>query len=299
MNKIDKQEVAEAGGVTVIAGFILGVSLYIALKTFYFQTTENVLEIFSLISSILLVSFIGIIDDILGWKIGLGKRIRIFLTIIAAIPLVIINAGESSINLPFFENINLGIIYPLIIIPLGIVGASTTFNFLAGYNGLEARQGILLLSALAIATWFTGNSWLTIVSLCMIASLAAFLLFNNFPAQVFPGDVMTYAVGALIAVLSILGNLEKFALFIFFPYIIEVILKVRGKLSKESFALPKEDGSLNLPYSSLYGLEHFALMTLKKYKNKVYEKDVVWFINLLQAGIIIIAFIIFKEGIFL
>lgn len=298
MNKWKKPDIAEAGGTTVIAGFILGVSLYIALKTFYFHNSVNVLEIFALISSTLIVSFIGIIDDILGWKIGLGRRVRILLTIIAAIPLMIINAGESSIYLPFLEKINIGIFYPLIIIPIGVIGASTTFNFLAGYNGLEARQGILLLSALALATWFTGNSWLTIVSLCMIASLLAFLLFNNFPAQVFPGDVMTYAIGALIASIAILGNLEKFTVFIFIPYIIEVLLKIRGNLKKESFALPKEDGSLQIPYSQIYGLEHFAIFIIQKYKHKVYEIDIVKFINILQILFIAIAFIIFRKGIF-
>ena len=68
-------------------------------------------------------------------------------------------------------NIELGLVYPLIIIPLGVVGASATFNFLAGYNGLEARQGIIILSALALVTWFTGSNWLSIISLCMVASL--------------------------------------------------------------------------------------------------------------------------------
>ncbi|HIF03136.1 MAG TPA: glycosyl transferase family 4, partial [Nitrospinaceae bacterium] len=36
-------------------------------------------------------------------------------------------------------------------IPLGIVGAATTFNFLAGFNGLETGQGILIFSGLLFA----------------------------------------------------------------------------------------------------------------------------------------------------
>ena len=119
---------------------------------------------------------------------------------------MVINSGDSAVVLPFIGSINLGLLYPLLFIPIGIVGATTTFNFLAGYNGLEASQGIIILSALAIVTWITGNSWISVVALCMVAALLAFYIFNHSPARVFPGDVMTYAVGALIASIAILLN---------------------------------------------------------------------------------------------
>jgi len=66
---------------------------------------------------------------------------------------------------------------------------------------------------------------------------------------------MTYSVGALIAIVAILGNIEKFALFLFIPYFLEFILKARGKFKKESFAEVQEDGSLKLK-EEIYGLEH-------------------------------------------
>ncbi|MBI2631477.1 glycosyl transferase family 4 [Candidatus Pacearchaeota archaeon] len=299
MNKFSRDKVAEAGGVIVIAGFIFSSLLYVAIKTFYFKSQANVVEIFALLTLILIIAFIGIIDDILGWKIGLGKKVRLFLVFFAAVPLVVINVGESIISIPFLDGLNLGIIYPLLIIPLGIMGASTTFNFLAGYNGLEARQGILILSALSLASFLTGTTWLSLILLCMVAALCGFLLFNSFPAKVFPGDTMTYSLGAIIAAAAILGNLERFSIFIFIPYIIEVFLKLRGKLKMESFALPQKDNSLDLKYNKIYGLEHLAIFILKKYKQKVYEKDVVNFINLFQLIVIILAFIIFREGIFI
>ena len=145
---------------------------------------------------------------------------------------------------------------------------------------------------------FTGSHWLTLILLCMIASLIAFLFYNRCPAKVFPGDVLTYSIGALIAATAVLGNLEKFALFIFIPNIMEVFLKVRGKLKKESFALPQEDGSLKQKYNKIYGLEHLAIKVIGKFK-KVYENDVVFFINTIQVIIILAAFTIFKEGIFM
>ena len=291
MNKFDKKELAESGGVGVLFGFVLGVLSYVAVKTFYFDTATNLIYTFALLSCILIIGFIGLMDDILGWKIGLNIKTKIFLLAFASIPLIVINSGESNLL-----GIELGLVYPLILIPLGIIATSTTFNILAGYNGLEASQGILILSALAIITYRTSNPWLSVILLSMVASLVAFYFFNKFPARIFPGDTLTYPVGALIAITAILGNVEKIAVFFFIPYIIEAILKTRGKLEKESFAKVNSDGSLDEPYEKIYGLEHLAIRVLKKIKRtgKAYEKEVVFLINLFQLIIIFLGFFLFK-----
>ena len=128
----------------------------------------------------------------------------------------------------------------------------------------------------------------------MVASLIAFYIFNKYPAKVFPGDILTYSIGALIASIAILGDIEKIAVFFFIPYIIETGLKLRGKLVKESFAKVNKDGSLEMPYKKIYGLEHLAILILKKTKpsKKVYEKDVVYLINGFQILIIILGFLL-------
>jgi UDP-N-acetylglucosamine--dolichyl-phosphate N-acetylglucosaminephosphotransferase len=116
----------------------------------------------------------------------------------------------------------------------------------------------------------------------------------------FPGDVLTYSVGALIAAIAILGEIEKIAIFFFIPYIIETVLKLRGKLKKESFAKVNEDGSLDMPYKKVYGLEHLAIKILKKIKKnkKVYEKEVVYLINIFQILIISLGIVMFRNSIF-
>lgn len=289
MHKTNRELVAEAGGVNVIIGFMVGVLSYIAIKTFYFKSKDNLIEIFASLSVILIIAFLGFVDDITGWKIGLNKKTRLLFLFLASIPLIVINAGESNVF-----GTELGLIYPLILIPLGIIGASSTFNFLAGYNGLETSQGILILSSLSIITFFSGEKWLTLIVLCMVASLFSFYIFNKYPARVFPGDILTYSVGGLIAITAILGNLEKIAIFFFIPYILETILKVRGKLKKESFARVNPDGSLEMPYEKVYGLEHLAIFILKKIKpsKKVYEKEIVYLINGFQILIIILGMIL-------
>lgn len=293
MHKLDKREVAEGGGVCVLFGVSIGILLYIAIKTFYFGDNSEIVPIFAMLCVILIGSIVGIIDDLLEWKKGLSKKIRIFVVFFAAVPLMVINAGVSSIAIPFLGTVNFGIWYALLLIPLGVIGVTTTFNFLAGYNGLEASQGIILLSSLAYVTYITGNAWLSVVALCMVAALFGFYIFNKYPAKIFPGDVLTYSVGALIASIAILGNIERIAVFFFIPYIIEVILKSRGRLNKESFGKIQPDGSLEKPYDKIYGLEHLAIVLLGKIKKKVYEKDVVHLINLFQIIVIILGILIF------
>ena len=299
MNKINKAKVAGSGGLIAVMGFILAVLIYIAIKTFYFNSIEDVVEIFSLTTAILFLAGVGLVDDLLGWHHGgLSKKFRMIMCIFAAIPLIVVNAGVSEIVLPFLGSVDLGLLYPLFLIPLGITGASTTFNFLAGMNGLEASQGILILGGLGIVTHFTGNSWLALICLIMIACLAALWIFNKFPARVFPGNSITLCVGGLIAIIAILGNIEKIAVFFFIPYILEVALKSRGKLAKQSFGKPNKDGSLDLLYDKIYGNTHLAIWILNKIRIRATEKKAVLLINFFQILIIALGLLIFKEAIF-
>ena len=301
MNKFNHpKNIAASGGIIVIMAFVLGVLSYIAIRTFVFKDGVETLQIFSLLSVILLLSLVGLTDDLLGWKHGgLSARLRVLLAVSASIPLVVINAGIHEMNFPFIGSVNLGLLYPLFLIPLGIAGATTTYNFLAGFNGLEAGQGIIILSFLSFISYVVGKPWLAIVGLCMVASLLGFYFYNKFPAKIFPGDIMTYSIGALIAGMAILGNFEKIAVFVFIPYIIETGLKVRGKLKKQSFAIPEKDGSLKIPYKKFYGLTHVSIWLLGKFKKKVYEKDVVYLIFIFQIILCLLALIIFKNGIFI
>ncbi len=300
MNKINSQKVAGSGGIMVVLGFVIGVLIFIAYRVFYLKTSEYLVEILSLLTVILMLGGMGFIDDLLGWRQGgLSRRSRIILVGLSAIPLMAINAGKSSVSIPLLGYADLGILYALIIIPIGIIGATTTFNFLAGFNGLEAGQGIIFLLALAIVSYLTGNSWLSFILLCMILALTAFLYFNFYPAKVFPGNSITYAVGGLIAISAILGNFEKIAVFFFIPYIAETILKSRGKLIKQSFGKPKKDGSLDLKYEKIYGLEHLSIKIMKQLNIAPTEKKVIYSIWMFQIIIIIIGFIIFREGIFI
>jgi len=285
------KNVASSGGIVIILSFILGVLYYVAVKTFLVENNPQViLSIFALISVILIFAGLGLVDDLFGWKDGgLPRNLRIALAFVASIPLVVINAGNSAVTLPFFGAVNIGILYPLLIIPVAIAFSAISFNFLAGFNGLEAGQGILILTFFSAVAYFTGTQWLALVGMTMVAALLVFFAYNRFPAKVFPGDSLTWSIGALAAGMAILGNFEKVAMIVFIPYLIEIVLKARGRLEAHSFGKPNSDGSLNMPYKRIYGLTHFSILVLSKIKKKVYERDVVLFIFLIELFFIALA----------
>ncbi len=285
MHKLDKREVAESGGIWVIIGITFGLLFYVFLKKYILNTETHLVEILSIIIIALLSGLLGFIDDLLGWKKGLKPWQKPLFTLPIALPLVVIKAGYTKITLPFIGTIDLGLLYPLVLVPVGIMGAANGFNMIAGYNGLEALMGIVLFFFLFLKFYELKYYWLAYISLIIIFSLLAFFYFNKYPAKVFPGDSLTYSIGALYASLVILGNIEKYGVLLFSLYFLELLLFIRGLLNgvyKENFGKVQPDGSLIEPYDKIYSVTHLAIRILRKIKGKVYEWEVVYFIVGLQ-----------------
>jgi UDP-N-acetylglucosamine--dolichyl-phosphate N-acetylglucosaminephosphotransferase len=294
MNKPNKPLVPRSGGLVVTIVICFALLLYIFMKTFSIIGIQsvNVVEAFAISATILLAGFIGFVDDVLGWKEGLSQVQKVLLTIPIALPLTVMNVDQTIIMLPFLGNIDLQLLYPLFIVPLGVIGATNGFNLLAGYNGLEAGMGLVFFITFGFTGLLVGKLWIAFIALIACASMLAFLLFNWFPAKVFPGNSFSYAIGALIATLAILGNMERIALWLFIPYYIEILLYFRARVihkmgDVQAFAKINLDGSLEVPYNRLYDTTHIAIWFLKHVKTKVYEKDVVFFLISIQALIAI------------
>lgn len=280
MNKKGEKEVPEGGGVPVVLGISTGLLLYIFFKVFLISTQTHLIETFAVLSTILLAGFLGFIDDILGWKAGLKQWQKPLLTIPIALPMVVINAGNSAMFFPFFGKIEFGLLYPLMIVPVAIVGASNGFNLIAGLNGLEAGQASILMFTLALIS-YPINIWVFLLSTIALFSFLVFWMFNKFPSKIFPGDSFTYSVGALIAVVSILGNMERAGLILFIPYIMELLLKARSKFRAESFGIMLD--RLRNRYDKIYSLTHVG------FKFGLNEVHTVTLIHIIQVIFCVIA----------
>ena len=293
VHKLDGREVAELGGLVVVFSIIIAILSNIAFKVFIYEVKANIIFLLAAGLSILIAMVIGLVDDILGWKIGLRQYQKVILSFLIPLPVMVINAGVSKISIPFFGIVDLGLIYPLLIIPLIIVFCSNSFNMIAGFNGLETGMGILTISTLGYLSWYADQTNAGFIAVCTLSALIAFFLFNKFPSKVFPGDTFTYSIGTIIAIIAIYGNIEKFALIILLLYYFEFLLKLRGKFQKESFGKVLPDGSLKNRYNKWYGLTHVSISLQKRLFGKASEEGTVILILLAQSLICISTVIYF------
>ena len=291
MNKYNKPLIAELGGAVVFLGFGFGIFLAILISIYLNSIPVSLSLLLAGFSTVAMIAIIGVIDDLRGWKKGIKQWQHALFPVFASLPLIVVTIGKTTIVVPIFGTINFGIIYPLLLIPIGITGASNAFNLLAGFNGLETGQGILLTSTLTIIALITGQYTAAILGITMIGALIAFLFFNWFPAKIFGGDSLTLMVGANLAVISIVGNIEAYGAMTIGLFVIEFIIKSKHKFKSECFGIPNKRGTLseNPKGGSI------TQLILKTGKGKMTEKGLVLRILIIQAvicGLTLICFFI-------
>ncbi|MDH5815355.1 MAG: hypothetical protein QE164_00940 [Candidatus Nezhaarchaeota archaeon] len=271
LQKKDKPKLPTSGGVCVAFGILAGLLSYVGIKTFVYGLRVEVIPILAIVSSTLMVMFVGLLDDLNireravrtkegeDIRVGLPQWVKPLLTLPAAVPLMAIKAGHTTMSIPFIGEIDFGILYPLVLIPIGVVGASNAVNLLGGFNGMEAGMGIVYMLSLGVYA-LINQSIATVVFLTSFASLLGFIRYNWYPAKILPGDSLTYLLGSLVACGVIIGNMEKAGIVVLTPFIVEFFLKARSRFKASCLGVLREDGRLDPPYGSkVYSLTHLVL----------------------------------------
>ena len=114
----------------------------------------------------------------------------------------------------------------LIFIPVVIfiiTAVSNGSNLTDGIDGLAAGNSVIIMGALALFAWVSGNfifaDYLNILYIprveevmvfsgAFIGALIGFLWYNTYPAQVFMGDTGSLTIGGLIAIIAIIVKKE-------------------------------------------------------------------------------------------
>ncbi|KAI0844745.1 glycosyl transferase family 4-domain-containing protein [Daldinia vernicosa] len=193
----------------------------------------------SAIISLQSITLLGIGDDLFDIR----WRHKFFIPAFASIPLLVIyfiDFGVTSIVLPTFlqpyigrELFDLGILY------YGYMSAFSIFspnsiNILAGINGIEVSQSIviaLLLAfndALYLLTPYphpaTDSHLFSLYFLLPFLGVSFALLIHNwYPARVFCGDTYCYFAGMVFVVVSILGHFSKTLILLLVPQIFNFV----------------------------------------------------------------------------
>jgi len=249
MNSEKQEEVAEMGGLVIIAGFGAGIFTVIAVKTFFnIFPSIDLISVLVVLSSILIVVLIGIFDDL----VSMPQLVKAFMPVFAALPLIAIKEGSAFMKFPFFGNINFGLLYTLVVIPLEVTIAANAVNMLAGFNGLEVGMGIIAVGSLAIIAYLLGKITVLVILLAALGALLATLCYNWYPAKILVGDVGTLSIGAIIAAVVIMGNFEIAGVILLIPYIIDFLIKAKNHFPysfgeyREGKLYCSEDGPVGL-----------------------------------------------------
>lgn len=244
MNKLQKPEIAEMGGIPVIFGFAFAIMAAIFCFTYLGFAELNLTALLAAFATVILIGFLGVVDDLIGWKKGIRQWQHALVPVFAALPLMALNVGTTEMYIPFLGAFSFGIFYSLILVPVGVTGASNATNMLAGMNGLEAGLGIIISASAMVIAVFYGAIESAIIMAAMLGALIAFLRFNWHPAKIFPGDSLTLMVGASLAAAAIIGNMEKIAILLMILFFIELGFKARHRFQSECFGIPQKDGTL-------------------------------------------------------
>lgn len=284
MGKKEQPFVPISGGVLVMIGLFISLLFYIFIRTFIYKDDASNAIILASIASILIISVVGFLDDLMiretkrGLYVGLKRWQKPLLTIIAAVPLMVVKAGFTTMNIPFIGSVDFGLWYPLILVPIGVVGAANMVNLLEGFNGLGTGMGIVYTFSLGMYAWYVAGSLdAAVIAFAVLGSLIAFMIFNKVPAKVLPGDSLTYLLGASIVCIAVVGNIEKAALIVSIPFIIEFFLKMRSKFKAQTYGKVTEHGKIISTSRKIYSIPHFFTRS-----GKFTEKQIVWFMILIE-----------------
>ena len=222
------------GGLVIVAAAVLG---YVAghlrsasrghVKVTAVFTTPGLTVIFTMLGAAL----VGLIDD---WikvhehrNLGLNKRTKILglLTVgfgfaFLATQWVHVRTDISFTRISSFS-IHLSTAAWIVFAVLVVIGSANAVNLTDGLDGLAAGSSAFAFSALVvIAFWeFRHTSFyhvphaanaldLAMISAGMVGGCTGFLWWNAAPAQIFMGDVGSLAIGAGLAALCLIGNLD-------------------------------------------------------------------------------------------
>ncbi|MBU0559069.1 MAG: phospho-N-acetylmuramoyl-pentapeptide-transferase [Bacteroidetes bacterium] len=214
------------GGLIIILCVTIPVLLWSDIKSNY---------IILVLAGTLWLSFVGFVDDYLKvvkkYPKGLIARYKLLGQIIIGL---IVGAavyfmpefGEFSTQttLPFFKNMNFD--FSILYIPAVIfiiTATSNAVNLTDGLDGLAIGTTVIVMLALAVMTYVSGNviyadylnimylpgsGELTVFIAALVGAGLGFLWFNFYPAQVFMGDTGSLALGGAFGIMAILIKKE-------------------------------------------------------------------------------------------
>lgn len=188
--KHHKIRVPTLGGMAIFAGIIFSIT--------FWTDQIQIVELQYIITSLLILFFIGIKDDL----VNLRASKKLLGQIIAAGILVHMADVKLTTFYGMFGIRDLPVWFSYIFSVFTCVVITNAFNLIDGIDGLAGSLGIV--GAFTFGLWFhfLGMTQYSILCSALIGSLLAFLWFNKTPAKIFMGDTGSMLIGFVMALLA-------------------------------------------------------------------------------------------------
>ena len=138
---------------------------------------------------------LGLLDDLRGLQ-GLSAVSRLMLQVAGAS--VVAAVLVSPLALPVFA-----LAIAAAAVALWLVGFVNAFNFMDGVNGISGAHALIGGVAYACLAGWRQDGFGVAAGLALAAGACAFLPWNALRARVFLGDVGSYAIGGVLAMLAV------------------------------------------------------------------------------------------------
>lgn len=282
MQKPGKPSLPTSAGIAVYLSFTFSVSAAVALSNLFSVSYIDIPLILAAATSTSIITIVGMIDDIhidveefvrkemktdyselstgeAGYRVGLSQATKMMSVVPAALPLIAVGAGSWTMSFPVLGVVEWGYLYPLLLLPLGLIFVSNAVNMLAGTNGLSAALASVAAAFIGGFALLNGRFTASVIAFSALGALIGYLYHGWFPASILPGDSLTYFAGASVFASLVIADVEKFGVLIFMPYILEFCLKARSKFNAKSYGQLKSNGSLTSYHDSVYSLTHIPM----------------------------------------
>ena len=222
-----KEGTPTMGGVLMIAVVALSAVLFHVVGHDDFLGPQTIAPILTL----LFIGGLGTFDDYLNVTTGEGIRIRQKLLWQVAASLFIAYQIQTTYNVraltvPFIGDVPIEPWIYIIFAAFTIVATTNGVNFTDGLDGLAGGTLIFAFVAYMIIALLSGQTNLAILCALLIGALLGFLWFNVHPAQVFMGDAGALAMGATLAVVSLITGQILLLPLIGIIFVVEVVSDV-------------------------------------------------------------------------
>lgn len=209
------------GGVAFIVSSIVTILL---LAVFNINRS---LDMWLLVGVLVLYGLIGFVDDFVKLfmkrNLGLTSKQKFLAQVVIGIlfyAILVMNGFDNTLTLPFIGDLSLGYLYGGFAV-FWLVGFSNATNLTDGIDGLMATTGMIAYASYAYIAYIQEAWGVFVFALSVIGGLLAFFIYNRKPAQIFMGDVGSLALGAGLAAISILLNVEWTLLLIGIIFVVE------------------------------------------------------------------------------